>query len=222
MGLQLFLIAFGQELCLVIFLFEGGIKVVDFCSQGGFDELTQSPHIWNTVLSFIDKLRSLTVQSLVACLFDGVHVVAEMGGELLESINLLIFLAFYMLEFWVESVLDGFFHGYSWLELIDFFTQFILDIPMMILEIAHLLIVPLFQLLPFLLTLIASLAPQLLLPLRYLFFCTFLWFKLCLHSTQYLALLVVVESHTVKLPSGTIKIVGCLLMIGNSVLIFLE
>ena len=159
MGLQLLLIAFGQELCLVIFLFEGGVKVVDFGSQGGFDELTQSPHIWNTVLSFIDKLRSLTVQSLVACLFDGVHVVAEMGGELLESINLLIFLAFYMLEFWVESMLDGFFHGYSWLELIDFFTQFILDIPMMILEIAHLLIVPLFQLLPFLLALIASLAP---------------------------------------------------------------
>ena len=71
-------------------------------------------------------------------------------------------------------MLDGFLHGYSELELIDFFTQFILDIPMMILEIAHLLIVPLFQLLPFLLALIASLAPQLFLPLRYLFFCTFL------------------------------------------------
>ena len=93
---------------------------------------------------------------------------------------------------------------------------------MMILEIAHLLIVPLFQLLPFLLTLIASLAPQLLFPLRYLFFCTFLRFKLCLHSTQYLALLLVVESHTVKVSSGTIKIIGCLLMIGDSVLIFLE
>ena len=142
-GLQLPLIALSQELGFVVLFLQSCVQVVDLSRQGGLNQLSQTPHVGNAVLSLRDELGTLTVAALVAGLLDRVDVVAQLSGQLLQAINLLVLFAFDVLKLGVKSVLNGFFHGDGRLQLVDLLAQLLLNVPVVVLEVTHLLIVPL-------------------------------------------------------------------------------
>lgn len=56
MAFELFLIAFREEIYLVVLFPQGFVEVVDLFNEGLLDQLGQSPHISDAIFRFSDQL----------------------------------------------------------------------------------------------------------------------------------------------------------------------
>ncbi len=85
MGLQLLPVTVNQKGDLDILLPESLVEIVDFFHQGLLDQLAQSSHVADSILSLIDQLRPC-LSSISLVLNVGVsQLVLEVADEFLES-----------------------------------------------------------------------------------------------------------------------------------------
>ena len=78
---QLLLIAFREEVYLVVLLPQGFVEVVDLFNEGLLDQLGQSSHVGNAVFRFVDQLGPRCPCVVFVLYVSVAQLVLETGGQ---------------------------------------------------------------------------------------------------------------------------------------------
>lgn len=160
---ELFLIALGEEIDLVVLLPQGFVEVVHLLNEGLLDQLRQSPHVGDAVLCFSDQPRPCR-----PCVFFVVDVsvselVLEPCCEFLQSLYFGILLTLDVLQLGSQCALYCFLKRDGGLQFADLPLQFLLDVSVLPLYALEFLGEGFLESLALLLTLVGALRSQLLL-----------------------------------------------------------